>query len=160
MAVSIHSLRIEGIHGNEILLDQFKGKKLLIVNVASECGFTPQYEQLEALYRQFEGRLAILGCPSNDFGGQEPGMEADILSFCQANYGVTFPLTKKINIKARPVEPLYQWLTDKGLNGVADSEVTWNFQKYAISPEGYWQACFSSATDPFDEQILDWIGAA
>ena len=160
MAVSIHSLRIEGIHGDEIRLDQFKGKKLLIVNVASECGFTPQYEQLEALYKQYEGRLAILGCPCNDFGRQEPGTEADILTFCQVNYGVTFPLTKKIKIKSRPVEPLYAWLTEKGQNGVADSEVTWNFQKYAISPDGEWQACFGSAVEPFDEQILHWIETA
>lgn len=157
MAESIHHLHIGGIHGNEIKLEQFKGKKLLIVNVASECGYTPQYEQLEELYKTYSDKLTILGCPCNDFGAQEPGTEADILTFCKVNYGVSFPLTKKINIRTEPVEPLFKWLTSKELNGVSDAEVTWNFQKFLISPEGFWQATFSSNISPLDEQILNWI---
>jgi glutathione peroxidase len=154
---SIHTISIEGINGEEITLDQFKGKKLLIVNVASECGFTPQYEALEELYRYYADRLAIVGCPCNDFGSQEPGSEKDIMAFCQNEFNVSFPLSKKINIRTVPVHPLYQWLTDKSRNGVSDSKVTWNFQKFAISPEGEWQNAFSPETSPLDDQIIRWI---
>jgi glutathione peroxidase len=158
--VSIHNISIEGINGKEIQLDQFKGKKLMIVNVASECSFTPQYGQLEELYENYRDKLAILGCPCNDFGGQEPLGEKEIASFCQTMYQVSFPLTKKINIRTAPVHPVYQWLTSRELNGVSDNVVTWNFQKYAITPEGQWQFLFTPETSPLDEQILDWIGSA
>ena len=157
---SIHNISIEGINGNELRLDQFRGKKLLIVNVASECDFTPQYEQLEELYRHYNDTLSIIGCPSNDFGNQEPEGEEKILSFCQTMFQVTFPLSKKINIRSTPVHLLYKWLTDKTLNGVLSSEVTWNFQKYAISPQGEWQHVFSPETSPLDDQILAWIESA
>ena len=157
---SIHSISIEGLNGKEIQLSQFKGKKLLIVNVASECDFTPQYGQLEELYELYHDRLTILGCPCNDFGGQEPLEEAAIASFCQTMYQVTFPLSKKINIRSAPVHPLYQWLTHKDQNGVNDNKVTWNFQKYAIHPDGWWQHVFSPETSPLDDQILNWIAAA
>lgn len=129
----------------------------MIVNVASECDYTPQYELLEELYRHHKDSLAIIGCPCNDFGGQEPGHEEEILSFCQTMFQVTFPLSKKINIRSTPVHPLYQWLTDKALNEVTDSEVTWNFQKYAISPEGELEHVFSPETSPLDDQIIRWI---
>ncbi|MGB3078095.1 MAG: glutathione peroxidase [Saprospiraceae bacterium] len=154
---SIHNICIEGINGKELRLDQFRGKKLMIVNVASECDFTPQYELLEELYRHHKDSIAIIGCPCNDFGGQEPGQEEEILSFCQTMFQVTFPLSKKINIRSKPVHPLYQWLTDKALNEVTDSEVTWNFQKYAISPKGELEHVFSPETSPLDDQILRWI---
>lgn len=157
---SIHNICIEGINGKELRLDQFRGKKLMIVNVASECDFTPQYEQLEELYRHHKDSLAIIGCPCNDFGDQEPGQEKEILSFCQTMFQVTFPLSKKINIRSTPVHPLYRWLTDKVLNEVTDSEVTWNFQKYALSPEGELEHVFSPETSPLDDQILSWIESA
>jgi len=157
---SIHNISIGGINGKEIRLDQFKGKKVLIVNVASACGFTPQYAQLEEMYRQYQDRLVIIGCPCNDFGKQEPGSEEDINSFCTTMFDVTFPLTKKINIRTSPVHPLYEWLTQKDRNGVSDTEVSWNFQKYAIGPQGEWQHMFSAATSPLDDQIIKWIEAA
>jgi glutathione peroxidase len=156
---SIHKIRIEGINGNELELSQFKGKKLLIVNVASACGFTPQYEQLERLYRQYSAHLSILGCPCNDFGGQEPGDEEEIMDFCKTLYDVSFPLTSKINIQSQPVHPLYKWLTRKTENGVADKEVTWNFQKFAIDPNGHWQRSFPPSSSPFDDEIIRWIEA-
>jgi len=157
---SIHNISIEGINGKEIRLDQFRGKKLMIVNVASECDYTPQYEQLEELYRHYNDTLSIIGCPSNDFGNQEPEGEEKILTFCQTMFQVTFLLSKKINIRSTPVHPLYKWLTDKTLNGVLNNEVTWNFQKYAISPQGEWQYVFSPETSPLDDQIIKWIESA
>lgn len=129
----------------------------MIVNVASACDFTPQYEQLEELYRHYSESLNIIGCPSNDFGNQEPESEEKILSFCQTMFQVTFPLSKKINIRSMPVHPLYQWLTDRTLNGVSDSEVSWNFQKYALSPQGELEHVFSPETSPLDDGILTWI---
>ena len=156
---SIHNICIEGINGKDIRLEQFRGKKLMIVNVASECDYTPQYDQLEDLYRHYEASLAIIGCPCNDFGNQEPGEEKEIASFCQTFFHVTFPLSKKINIRSTPVHPLYQWLTDKTLNGVLDNEVSWNFQKYMINPEGELEHMFSPETSPLDDQIIQWIEA-
>jgi glutathione peroxidase len=129
----------------------------MIVNVASECSFTPQYGQLEELYEHYHDKLAILGCPCNDFGGQEPLGEDAIAAFCQTMYQVSFPLSRKINIRSVPVHPLYHWLTRKDQNGVNENEVTWNFQKYAISPEGNWQQVFAPETSPLDDQILQWI---
>ncbi len=160
LVASIHNISIEGINGKEIALSKFKGKKLLVVNVASACGFTFQYQQLEALYRQFQDRLVILGCPCNDFGSQEEGSEEEILRFCTTHFDVTFPLTKKIHIRTEPVHPLYQWLTLKDRNGVADSQVDWNFQKYAVSPEGTLEHVFSAESSPLDASILEWIEAA
>lgn len=157
---SIHNISIGGINGKELQLDQFKGKKLLIVNVASACGFTSQYEQLEELYRHYQDKFVILGCPCNDFGRQEPGDEEEIQSFCKTMFDVSFPLTKKINIRSTPVHPLYEWLTRKDRNGVSDNEVSWNFQKYAISPQGEWQQFFSAETSPLDDRIIQWIEAA
>ncbi len=154
---SIHNISIEGINGSELRLDQFRGKKMMIVNVASECDFTPQYEQLEELYRQYNDKLSIIGCPSNDFGNQEPEDDEKIQAFCQTMFQVTFPLSKKINIRSEPVHPLYKWLTDKDLNEVSDNIVTWNFQKYGISPQGTWQEVFSPETSPLDDQIINWI---
>jgi glutathione peroxidase len=131
----------------------------MIVNVASECDYTPQYGQLEELYEQYGDRLMILGCPCNDFGGQEPLEDEEIASFCQTMYQVSFPLSKKINIRSKPVHPIYEWLTSKAQNGVSDNEVTWNFQKYAIDPNGQWQHVFSPETSPLDDVILSWIEA-
>ncbi len=154
---SIHNISIEGINGKELRLDQYRGKKLLIVNVASACDYTPQYGQLEELYKQYADTLQIIGCPCNDFDQQEPDSEEEIMSFCQTMFQVTFPLSKKINIRSAPVHPLYKWLTTKDQNEVSDNEVEWNFQKYAISPEGELQFVFSAETSPLDDRIIHWI---
>ncbi|MDQ3018185.1 MAG: glutathione peroxidase [Bacteroidota bacterium] len=154
---SIHNISIEGINGNELRLDQFRGKKLLIVNVASACYYTPQYGLLEELYQHYGDQIRILGCPSNDFGQQEPDSEEQIAAFCQSMFQVTFPLSKKINIRSSPVHPLDKWLTTKDQNEVSDNEVEWNFQKYAISPTGELQFVFSPETSPLDDRIRQWI---
>lgn len=130
----------------------------MIVNVASECGFTPQYQQLQELYEEFQDKLAIIGFPSNDFGGQEPGTNEDILSFCQSHYGVNFPMASKISIRPRPHE-IYAWLSERIQNGVLDSEVQWNFHKFLLDENGQLVYSFPSAVSPFDERILNWLSA-
>ncbi len=154
---SIHQFRIGSINGEEIRFEAFKGKKILLVNVASECGYTTQYAQLQELYEAFENKLIVIGLPCNDFGEQEPGSHEEIRNFCDINYGVTFPLTEKINIKTRPIHSIYQWLTQKEQNGVMDSDVSWNFCKYLLDEEGRLLAFFPSSTYPAGEEILDFL---
>src|SRR5690554_256028 len=148
---------ITDIYGDEMSLEQFRGKYVLVVNVASKCGFTKQYEPLQQLYEKYQDKLVVIGFPSNQFMGQEPGTEEEIAAFCEKNYGVTFPLTSKIDVKGRDQHPIYQWLTTKELNGVDDAKVSWNFNKFLISPEGEWLAHFDSKVEPLDEQILSKI---
>jgi glutathione peroxidase len=134
---TVYQFTMQDIEGKEVPLSTFKGKALLIVNVASECGLTPQYEDLQALYEEFKDQgLAILGFPANNFGAQEPGSNAEIQKFCTTRFHVTFPMFSKISVKGEDEHPLYQFLTRKELNGVEDSEVKWNFQKYLVSKEG------------------------
>ncbi len=154
---TIHQFKVEGIAGGELDLAQFKGKKLIIVNVASECGYTPQYDQLQELYEAFSDKLAIVVFPSNDFGGQEPEGNQAIQDFCKVRYGVTFPLAAKINILGADSHPVYRWLTEKTANGVMDSEVRWNFQKYLLDEEGHLVRSLSSAVSPLDEAITGWV---
>lgn len=156
MEHSIHQFKVEGIEGSEINFADFEGKKIMVVNVASECGFTPQYQQLQALYQEFRDRLVVVGFPSNDFGGQEPGTNEAIQAFCTQRYGVDFPLAAKIKIKGSP-HPVYQWLTQKSQNGVADSEVRWNFHKYLLDENGHLFKDLPSSVSPLDEPILDWL---
>ena len=151
---SIYKFKVEGIDGSEISFEEFKGKKIMVVNVASECGFTPQYQQLQELYTEFKDKIEIIGFPSNDFGGQEPGTNAEIKTFCTLNYGLSFPLAAKAKINEHPI---YQWLTKKSLNGKLDSEVTWNFQKYLIDENGQLVNFYPSSINPIDEKIIDWI---
>jgi glutathione peroxidase len=153
---SFYDIKIKGIDGKNMDLSVYKGKKIMIVNVASECGYTPQYEQLEQLYKDNVKNLIIIGCPSNDFGGQEPGTNEQIVSFCKKNYGVTFPLTDKVGITKNTHE-LYQWLTQKTKNGVSDNEVKWNFTKFLIDENGHLSKCFPSGVTPMDDQITKWI---
>jgi glutathione peroxidase len=153
---SFYDIKIKGIDGKNMDLSIYKGKKIMIVNVASECGYTPQYEQLEQLYKDNVKNLIIIGCPSNDFGGQEPGTNEQIVSFCKKNYGVTFPLTDKVGITKNTHE-LYQWLTQKTKNGVSDNEVKWNFTKFLIDENGHLYKCFPSGVTPMDDQITKWI---
>lgn len=154
---SIHKYKIEGIEGEEINFANFKGKKIIVVNVASECGYTPQYQQLQELFEAFKDKLVIIGLPSNDFGGQEPGTNTEIRSFCTEKHGVSFPLSKKITIIGENQHPLYQWLTQKSKNAVLDSEVKWNFQKYLLDENGHLVKSVSSGISPLSEEILDWV---
>jgi glutathione peroxidase len=153
---SFYDIKINGIDGKKIDLTAYKGKKIMIVNVASECGYTPQYEQLEQLYKDNIKNLVIIGCPSNDFGGQEPGTNDQIVAFCKKNYGVTFPLTDKVGITKNTHE-LYQWLTQKTKNGVSDNEVKWNFTKFLIDEYGHLFKSLPSGVTPMDDQITKWV---
>jgi len=157
-AMSFHDLSATDINGKALPLSEFKGRKVLVVNTASECGYTKQYAQLQELYEMYKEKgLVILGFPCNDFGGQEPGSEAEIASFCQKNYGVTFPMMSKISVKGDNVSPVYQWLTTKAQNGVLDTKVKWNFHKFLIDEEGRLVADYGSGTAPLDDKILDWV---
>lgn len=130
----------------------------MIVNTASECGLTPQYKQLQELYDTYGGQnFVIIGFPANNFAGQEPGSNESIASFCEANYGVTFPMMSKISVKGDDCHPLYTWLTSKALNGVEDSEVQWNFQKYLIDEQGHLAKVIAPRTLPTDAEIVNWI---
>jgi glutathione peroxidase len=155
---SIHAFKVTSIEGKDIDFADFKGKKILVVNVASQCGYTPQYEQLQALYEEFKDKLTIVGFPCDDFGEQEPGTNEEISAFCSSRYGVRFPLAAKISIKGPSPHPIYQWLTRKERNGQMDSEVRWNFQKYLIDERGRLVGSLAPSVTPFSEQILDWIG--
>lgn len=153
-AKSIHSFSVKALDGSNINFADYKGKKILIVNTASECGYTPQYKELEALYEQYKTKLVIVGFPANDFGGQGPGSNADIKTFCEKNYGVTFPMAEKITVKGADTAPIYKWLTSKAENGVLDAEVKWNFNKFLLDEEGRLVAKFDSGTNPMSEEII------
>ncbi len=157
--MSIHQFKVKSINGDTIDLADYKGKKLMIVNVASECGFTNQYTQLQELHEKFGDKIEIIGFPSNDFGGQEPKSEAEILDFCRKEYKVTFPLTEKVKIKGRNKHPVYDWLTKSSQNGKMDSKVGWNFQKYLINEDGELDAMLSPANPPICEVVMAWLGA-
>jgi len=149
---------VEAIDGSAFGLAQLKGKKVLVVNTASKCGFTPQYEGLEKLYQKYGGeKFTIIGFPANNFLRQEPGTNDEIAEFCKINYGVTFPMMAKISVKGKNKHEVYQWLTQKEQNGVMDSKVSWNFQKYLIDEEGRLVNTFPPKTKPFDEKIVAWI---
>ena len=151
---SLYNISINSITGELINFEDFKGKKILIVNTASECGFTEQYEDLEKLYKVYKDKLVVLGVPCNQFGGQEPGTLAEIQSFCKVNYGVTFLLTEKVDVKGENQHPLYSWLTAKEMNGVKSSTVKWNFQKYLIDENGCFVDYFYSTTKPMSSKII------
>lgn len=153
---SIYHHTIEGIDGQVLDFKEFAGKWILIVNVASACGYTTQYTQLQELYTGHSGSLVVLGCPCNDFGGQEPNTEMQIMEFCQTNYNVNFPMTKKIGIKHNP-HPLYSWLMDSSLNGVADHDVAWNFHKFLVNKQGQLIASYPSSLSPLDDKIIAQI---
>jgi glutathione peroxidase len=156
--VTIHDFTVENISGEEFDLAQFKGKKVMIVNTASKCGLTPQYEELQKLYDEYGGDdFVIIGFPANNFLKQEPGENEEIAEFCQKNYGVTFPMMAKISVKGKDQHPLYAYLTTAALNGHSDNEVQWNFQKYLIDPDGKIAKVISPRTKPMDEEIINWI---
>lgn len=158
-AESIHRFQIQALNSDEVIdFADYRGKKILIVNVASKCGFTYQYEDLEKMYQQYQDELVIIGFPCNQFLMQEPGSEEKIEQFCSINYGVTFPLTTKIQVKGRKQHPIYQWLTKKELNGKDDYSISWNFNKFLLDEEGKIMDHFSSKVEPFDEEITRHLG--
>ena len=155
---SIHQFKVADIYGNIFDFSQLKGKKVMIVNTASKCGLTYQYEALQKLYSQYKDlNFVIVGFPSNDFLWQEPGSNDEIIDFCEQNYGVTFPMMSKITVKGTKKHPIYQFLTQKSKNNYRDSRVTWNFQKYLINKDGRIEKIISPRTRPDSEEIVSWI---
>ena len=155
---SFYDFKMKTIDGKDFDFSPLKGKKVLIVNTASQCGFTPQYEDLEKLNKLYGGdKFVILGFPANNFGAQEPGTNAEIIEFCKKNYGVTFQLFEKISVKGEDMHPLYKWLTSKELNGLEDCTVKWNFQKFLIDENGHWVKTISSKENPMNDEIVNWI---
>ena len=150
---SIYDLSYTSIEGKTVSLKSFEGKYILFVNVASECGFTPQYEGLEKLAEQYKENLVVLGLPCDQFGGQEPGGSEEIQSFCKVRYGVSFPLSEKISVKGEKQHSIYKWLTTKAENNKSNSSVKWNFQKYLVSPKGEFVDYYYSITKPLSEKI-------
>ncbi len=151
---SIYEFKVPGLTKGTVDFSKYKGKKILIVNTASQCGNTPQYSDLEALSKKYEGKLVIVGFPANNFGAQEPGSNQEIAEFCQKNYSVTFPMAAKISVKGDDMAPIYHWLTEKAHNNFQDSEVKWNFQKYLIDEKGNLVAVFAPKTKPMSPEII------
>ena len=157
-AKTFYDFKVKTIDGKDFDLSSLKGKKVLVVNTASECGLTPQYEALEKLFKTYGGaRFTIIGFPANNFGAQEPGTNVQIAEFCKKNYGVSFVMMEKISVKGSDIHPLYQWLTTKAENGVQDAPVTWNFQKFMISADGKWAGVAEPTELPDSEKIVNWI---
>lgn len=150
---TIYHFKVASLDGGTIDFSTFKGKKILIVNTASECGYTPQYKDLQALYEKYKDKLVIVGFPANNFGGQEPGTNTEIKTFCEKNYGVSFPMAAKISVKGDDTAPIYQWLTHKEQNGVLDAEIKWNFNKFLLDENGHMIAYFPSKVTPMSEEI-------
>ena len=155
---TIYQFTVEDINGKPFALADLKGKKVMIVNTASKCGLTPQYKELEALYERYKDKdFIIIGFPANNFLGQEPGSNEQIASFCSINYGVSFPMMSKISVKGKNMHPLYQFLTQKSKNGVEDSKVQWNFQKYLIGRDGKLEKVIAPKTLPLSDKVTQWI---
>lgn len=154
---SIYDFKVDGLDGNNIDFSKFKGQKILVVNTASKCGLTPQYEGLESLYKQYKGKLVIIGFPANNFGGQEPGTSDEIEEFCQKNYGVTFPMGDKISVKGDDTHALYKYLKEQATAKGFENPVTWNFGKFLINENGELIATFSPKTQPLSEEILKYL---
>lgn len=153
-ASSIHQFTVKDLNGGTIDFAGFKGKKILVVNTASKCGYTKQYAGLEELYKKYQDRLVVVGFPANNFMGQEPGSNEEIAEFCQKNYGVTFPMAAKISVKGDDTAPIYQWLTQKSQNGVADATIGWNFNKFLLDENGRMISWFPSKTEPLSDDII------
>ncbi len=153
MSKSIHDFSIEGLRSGLINFADYKGKKILLVNVASACGLTPQYQQLQELYNNFSDRVVVVGCPANNFGAQEPGTDEQIEEFCSLNYGVSFPMSRKISVKGEDIHPLYRFVVE-----TSDTEPNWNFHKYLFDEEGQLQKVFAPTIQPLDENLLQELG--
>jgi glutathione peroxidase len=157
---TIYQFKVEDLSGKSFDFASLKGKKIMIVNTASKCGLTPQYKDLEAVYKEYKDKgLVIVGFPANNFASQEPGTNEEIATFCQMNYGVTFPMMDKISVKGNDMAAIYQFLTQKSKNGLQDSTVEWNFQKYLINEKGELEKVISPRTLVTDPEVLNWIKA-
>ena len=154
---SIYNIEINSLQGHAIDLNEFKGKKIMFVNVASKCGFTPQYRELQKLNDTYKDSLVVIGVPCNQFGKQEPGDSNEIQEFCEINYGVSFLITEKIDVKGSEQHPLYSWLTKKSINGKQNSTVKWNFQKYLVDEDGEFVDFFYSITKPLNSRITSHL---
>jgi glutathione peroxidase len=158
MTETIYQFKVTDLEGNEFDFSDLKGKKIMVVNTASKCGLTPQYKDLEAIYKKYQDKnFVIVGFPANNFGSQEPGTNQEIITFCQRNYGVTFPMMAKVSVVGNDMCEMYQFLTQKSRNGLEDSEVAWNFQKYLINENGQLEKVLSPRVLPTDQSIIDWI---
>ena len=155
---SIHQFKVEDLYGDPFDFSTLAGKKIMIVNTASKCGLTPQYEKLQAVYDKYKGQnFVIIGFPANNFMNQEPGTNEEIALFCKQNYGVTFPMMQKISVKGKDIHPVYQFLTSSNQNGVIDSEVSWNFQKYLLDEDGKLTKVIEPRVLPDADEIISWI---
>ena len=155
---SVHEFKVAGLDGKTIDLSQYKGKKILIVNTASKCGYTPQYTDLEALYEKYKDKLVIIGFPANNFGQQEPGSNSEIKEFCTKNYGVSFPMADKVDVVGDNIHPLFKYLTEEAKKlGVADPVIGWNFTKFLVDENGKLIAVFPSKVKPMDESITKYL---
>jgi glutathione peroxidase len=157
MGKTIYDFTVESLDSKEINFADFKGKKILIVNTASECGFTSQYADLEKVYEQYKDKLVVVGFPANNFGGQEPGTNTEIGAFCQKNYGVTFPMAAKVSVKGDDTAPIFKYLTEQELNGVKNTTILWNFTKFLVDENGKLIDTFVSTTKPTDEAITKYL---
>ncbi len=156
---SLHDFKMKALVGDETIdLSQYKGKKVVLINVASKCGFTPQYADWQAFHEQYGKDVVVLGFPANNFGGQEPGAEDEIATFCQKNYGVTFQMFDKIDVVGKLQHPLYKWLSTEELNGWNDKAPTWNFCKYVVNEQGELTNFFASGVKPSDEEFKKAVG--
>ncbi|MFZ1702747.1 MAG: glutathione peroxidase [Saprospiraceae bacterium] len=151
---TIYDFKVEALNGDTIDFADFKGKKILIVNTASKCGFTPQYGDLEKLYETYKDNLVIVGFPANNFLSQEPGSNESIEAFCKKNYGVSFPMAAKISVKGKNIAPIYEWLCNKSQNGVMNAKISWNFNKFLLDEKGKLVAHFKSKVKPMSEEIV------
>ena len=157
-AKSLHDFTVKSIDGKSVALSSFKGKKVVILNTASKCGYTPQYADWEKFYKAHGNKIVVLGFPANNFMGQEPGSNEEVASFCQKNYGVTFPMFGKVDVVGEGQSPLYKWLTSKSLNGWNDKSPTWNFCKYVIDEQGKLTNFFASGVKPGDAEFKKAVG--
>ncbi len=156
-ATSIYEFKVAGLEGGEIDFSQFKGKKILIVNTASKCGLTPQYEGLQKLYDKYKDKLVIVGFPANNFNGQEPGTKTEIAEFCKRNYGVTFPMADKVSVKGDDVAPIYKFLSEEAARKGLDNPLQWNFGKFLVDEKGNLVATFAPKTLPMSDEILKYL---
>ena len=157
---TIYQFKVKDLEGNDFDFSSLKGKKILIVNTASKCGLTPQYKDLETIYNEYKDKnFVVVGFPANNFASQEPGTNSEIGEFCQRNYGVSFPMMSKISVAGNDMDAVYQFLTQKAKNGLQDSEVEWNFQKYLINENGELDKVIAPRVSPTDASIVDWIKA-
>ena len=157
MAVTIYDFKVPSLDGGSIDFSAYKGKKILIVNTASECGFTPQYAELQELYKKYSDKLVIVGFPANNFGGQEPGSNSEIKTFCEKNYGVTFPMAEKVSVKGDDIHPIFKYLVSESEKLGVHDPIKWNFTKFLVDEKGKLVAVFESKVKPMSEEITKYL---